>query len=55
MKIIADTNVLLRASLHDDPQQGPQADEILKEATVVVVCTVSLCEFVLGARQALYI
>jgi predicted nucleic-acid-binding protein len=46
MKIIADTNVLLRASLQDDPQQGPRAKRILEEAEQVAVSLHAVCEFV---------
>ena len=46
MKSIADTNVLLRASLQDDPQQGPLAKRILEEAEQVAVSRHALCEFV---------
>ncbi len=46
MKIIADTNVLLRAALQDDPTQGAKAKRLLEEAELVVVSRHALCEFV---------
>lgn len=46
MKIIADTNVLLRAAVQDDPAQTPVAKQILKEAEQVIVSRHALCEFV---------
>ncbi len=46
MKIIADTNVLLRAALQDDPIQSPQAKRLLEESEQVIVSRHSLCEFV---------
>lgn len=46
MKIIADTNVLLRAALEDDPSQSPQARRLLEESELVIVSRHALCEFV---------
>lgn len=46
MRITADTNVLLRAAVMDDPVQGAIAAEALLEADVVAVTLPSLCEFV---------
>ncbi|HWA95032.1 MAG TPA: type II toxin-antitoxin system VapC family toxin [Terracidiphilus sp.] len=51
MKIIADTNVLLRGALGDDPQQELEAARILRRAEVIAVPIVSLCEFVWVLRQ----
>jgi predicted nucleic-acid-binding protein len=45
MKIIADTNVLLRSALNDDPVQSRLAQETLTQATSVFVGSTSLCEF----------
>ncbi len=45
MKIIADTNVLLRAVLPDDEAQRGTAIEMLKAAEVVAVSVHALCEF----------
>lgn len=46
MKIIADTNLLLRFFVDDDPAQHRLAVEIMAQATGVVVPNVALCEFV---------
>jgi predicted nucleic-acid-binding protein len=46
MKIIADTNVLLRVALEDDPGQSPQAKQLLEESELVIVSRHALCEFV---------
>jgi predicted nucleic-acid-binding protein len=44
MKMVADTNVLLRYVLADDPVQYRLALEIMKRAEAVVVTNVALCE-----------
>lgn len=44
MKIVADTNLLLRYLLSDDPAQYKLARDILKRAETVVVTNVALCE-----------
>ena len=46
MKITADTNVLLRAAVLDDPTQSPLAVAALIEAELVAVTLPALCEFV---------
>jgi predicted nucleic-acid-binding protein len=46
VKITADTNVLVRAAMMDDPVQSPLAVDALLEAESVVVTVPSLCEFV---------
>ena len=46
MRIIADTNVLLRALLRDDDAQRRAAIEVLKAAETVAISAHSLCEFV---------
>jgi predicted nucleic-acid-binding protein len=46
MRITADTNVLVRAVVMDDPVQGAIAAEALLEADVVAVTLPALCEFV---------
>ena len=46
MRIAADTNVLLRDALQDDPLQSPIASKTLQKAELVVVPTPVLCEFV---------
>jgi predicted nucleic-acid-binding protein len=45
LKITADTNVLLRALVRDDPRQSPLAEAALREAELVAVTTAVLCEF----------
>lgn len=51
MKIAADTNVLARAVLQDDPQQGNAAAKLLEEATLISVSLPSLCELVWILRR----
>ncbi|GLS28594.1 Predicted nucleic-acid-binding protein, contains PIN domain [Mesorhizobium albiziae] len=46
MKIIVDTNVLVRSVMRDDEQQARAAEEILKQAELIAVALASLCEFV---------
>ena len=46
MRITADTNVLLRAAVMEDPTQGAVAAEALLKAEAVAVTLPSLCEFV---------
>ena len=46
MRITADTNVLVRAAVMDDPIQGEIAAEALLEAEAVAVTLPSLCESV---------
>ena len=45
VKITADTNVLIRAAVQDDPQQARKAAKILQEAELVAVPVPVLCEF----------
>ena len=45
MKIAADTNVLLRASVRDDPQQAAAAAQALRGAVLVAVPVAAFCEF----------
>lgn len=51
MRIAADTNVLLRDALQDDPRQSPIASKTLQRADLVVVSTPALCEFVWVMRR----
>ena len=51
MRIVADTNVLLRAALEDDPGQSPQAKRLLEESELVIVSRHALCEFVWVLRR----
>lgn len=51
MKITADTNVLARAILQDDPGQCRTARKLLKDATLIAVSLPSLCELIWILRQ----
>ena len=51
MKITADTNVLLRDVLQDDPIQSRLAGRVLQSAELVVIPVPVLCEFVWVLRQ----
>ena len=51
MKITADTNVLIRAAVEDEPHQARLAAKILQEAKLVAVPTAVLCEFVWVLRR----
>jgi predicted nucleic-acid-binding protein len=52
MRIAADTNVLLRAAVRDDPQQTISAAQALRAAEMVAVPVSALCEFVWVMRRA---
>ena len=51
MKIMVDTNVLIRAAVRDDDIQAKAADRILKTAEVIAVTLPCLCEFVWVLRR----
>src|SRR5579864_6750986 len=51
MKITADTNVLVRAAVQDNPHQARQAAKLLREADSVAVPVPVLCEFVWVLRR----
>ena len=51
MKIIADTNVLVRAVVQDDKVQSAIAARTLAEASLIAVTLPSLCEFVWVLRR----
>ena len=51
MKIIPDTNILIRAVVRDDVKQARAAAKLLKEAEVIAVSLPSLCEFVWVLRR----
>ena len=51
MKITADTNVLVRAAVQDEPHQARVAARVLQEADLVAVPIPVLCEFVWVLRR----
>lgn len=51
MKIVADTNVLLRAAVRDDPTQTQPAAHALRTADLVAIPVAALCEFVWVMRS----
>src|SRR5271157_5185490 len=51
VKITADTNVLVRAAVQDDPDQARQAAKLLQQAELVAVPVTVLCEFVWVLRR----
>jgi len=51
MKITADTNVLIRAAVQDEPQQARRAAKVLQEADLVAVPIPVFCEFVWVLRR----
>jgi predicted nucleic-acid-binding protein len=46
MKVTVDTNILLRAFLHDDPVQARAGEATLSRASLVALTLPCLCEFV---------
>jgi predicted nucleic-acid-binding protein len=46
VRITADTNILVRAAVGDDPVQTPVAERVLREAETIAVPVPVLCEFV---------
>ena len=51
MKVVADTNVLLRHALHDNPLQAGIAAKVLERAELVAIPLTVFCEFVWVLRQ----
>jgi predicted nucleic-acid-binding protein len=51
MKITADTNLLIRAAVQDDPRQARLAAKVLQSAELVAVPVSVLCEFVWVLRR----
>lgn len=51
MKIIVDTNVLVRVVVRDDERQARTAAKLLKEAELIAVSLPCLCEFVWVLRR----
>ena len=46
MKVVVDTNVLVRAAVLDDPAQASIATKVLTDAELIAVALPCLCEFV---------
>lgn len=51
MRITVDTNILARAVLQDDPEQGRIAGDLLREASLIAVSLPCLCELVSILRR----
>lgn len=51
MKIVVDTNVLVRAAVQDDQEQAVTARRILKEAEPAIIGRHALCEFIWVLRH----
>ena len=51
MKIVADTNILLRAILEDEPQQAAEAQRLLDRAELVAIPVPVFCEMVWVMRR----
>ncbi len=51
MRITADSNLLLRATVRDDPEQASVAEALLRQATLVAIPAPALCEFVWVLRR----
>jgi predicted nucleic-acid-binding protein len=45
MRFIADTNVLLRITLRDEPDQARIAQDALRQATLLTISLPTFCEF----------
>lgn len=45
MRLVVDTNVLIRAAVGDDPDQAAIATSLLEAATTIVIPVPALCEF----------
>jgi predicted nucleic-acid-binding protein len=51
LRITADANILVRATVVDDPDQARRAMELLGQAELVAMPLAALCEFVWVARR----
>jgi len=51
MKVTADTSVLVRAVVLDDPAQAAAVNQLLQQATLIAVSLPCLCEFVWVLRR----
>ncbi|MCH4545540.1 type II toxin-antitoxin system VapC family toxin [Rhizobium sp. WYCCWR 11279] len=49
--MIVDTNVLVRAAVHDDPKQTERARTFMREAERLFVSNLTFCEFVWVASR----
>jgi predicted nucleic-acid-binding protein len=52
MKIIADTNILVRAAVQDDPAQARYAMQVLETADLIAVPLPCFCEFAWVLQRA---
>jgi len=52
LKFTADTNVLLRSVLQDEPHQAQLAVRVLRDATLVAIPLPVLCEYVWVLRRS---
>ncbi|MGI9025415.1 MAG: type II toxin-antitoxin system VapC family toxin [Burkholderiaceae bacterium] len=51
MKVVVDTNILIRAVVRDDPAQSRVAAKVLTDAELIAVALPCLCEFVWVLRK----
>lgn len=51
MKVVVDTNVLVRAVVRDNPAQARAAVKVLNEAQLIAIALPCLCEFVWVLRS----
>lgn len=51
MRVTADTNMLIRAAVQDEPHQARRAAKLLEEAELIAVSVPALCEFVWVLRK----
>jgi predicted nucleic-acid-binding protein len=51
MKIIVDTNVLVRVAVRDHAEQAEAADRVIRSASVIAIVLPTLCEFVWVLRK----
>ena len=51
MRVIVDTNVLVRAAIQDDRRQAEAAAKVLRQSEAVAVPLAALCEFVWVLRR----
>lgn len=52
MRITVDTNILVRVTVVDDPEQASLAAELLRTAELIAIPLSSLCEFVWVTMRA---